>query len=163
MPKHISRIVQERRDEVRRDALYRRLKIGAFTLVTLAVLGVSVFLAVSPLRALRAPDQGTAGQTGEIRQIVVSMAGFDPPSVRVPAGRPFSIRLINPDSQFHTDGGGWHQFHIDALNLDVRIPPKSERSQTFARLAPGKYEFYCDVCCGGKENPSMRGVIEVTG
>jgi hypothetical protein len=47
--------------------------------------------------------------------------------------------------------------------VDVRIPPRSEQTQAFAGLAAGSYEFYCDICCGGKENPSMRGVIEVTG
>ncbi len=163
MPKNNSRVVQERRDEARRSVLSRRLKIGLFAAAALAVLGVSVFLVVSPLRSVRAPAVEPPASAGEARQIVVTMAGFDPPTVRVPAGGPLTVRLVNPDSQYHTDGGGWHQFRLESLNVDVRIPPRSDRTQTFAGLAPGTYEFYCDICCGGKENPSMRGVIEVTG
>ncbi len=163
MPKHNSRVVQERRNGARRNGLSRRLKIGLFAAAALAVFGVSVFLVVSPLRSVRALGVKPPASAAEDRQVVVSMAGFDPSTLRVPAGRPFTVRLVNPDSQFHTDGGGWHQFRIEKLGVDVRIAPKSDRSQVFAGLAPGTYEFYCDICCGGKENPSMRGVIEVTG
>jgi heme/copper-type cytochrome/quinol oxidase subunit 2 len=150
-------------EHARQKAARQRLKVGAFVIATLAILGIAAFLVVSPLRAVRGPASNAAAPAGEIRQVMVNMAGFDPRTLRVRAGQPFTVRLVNPDSQFHTDGGGWHQFRIEKLDVDVRIPPKSERSQTFARLAPGTYEFYCDICCGGKENPEMRGVIEVTG
>lgn len=165
MPKPKSSVVQARREEARLKASRRRLKIGLFAATALAVLGISTFLVVSPLRAVRAPAPGpsTSAASVENRQVVVTMGGFDPQTIRVPAGQPLAVRLVNPDSQFHTDGGGWHQFRIEALDVDLRIPPKSDRTQTFANLAPGTYEFYCDICCGGKENPAMRGVLEVTG
>lgn len=151
------------REHAREKAPRQRRKAAVFVVGAAAVLGIAAFLVVSPLRAVRVPASNAAAPTGEIRQVLVTMAGFDPQALRVPAGQPFTVRLVNSDSQFHTDGGGWHQFRIEKLDVDVRIPPKSERSQTFARLAPGTYEFYCDICCGGKENPAMRGVIEVTG
>ncbi|MDR7543442.1 MAG: cupredoxin domain-containing protein [Armatimonadota bacterium] len=162
MPIHISKTAEARRSELRRKTLRRRFALGAFMVGALVVLGVSASLVVKPLRAHHEPAQAPAA-TGKQYRIVVTMAGCDPSVLRVRAGEPFTVHLLNPDSRFHTDGGGWHQFHIETLGIDVRIPPQSERSQTFAGLAPGTYEFYCDVCCGGKENPTMRGVIEVTG
>lgn len=163
MPRHDSRGSPARRQDVRRKAFRKRLKIGVFAVTALAVLGLAAFLVVLPLRAVRAPAPSATAPTGKVHQLVITMAGFAPPTVRVSAGRPFTLRLVNPDSQFHTDGGGWHQFRVETLGLDVRIPPRSVRSQSFAGLTPGRYEFYCNVCCGGKENPSMRGAVEVTG
>jgi hypothetical protein len=26
----------------------------------------------------------------------------------------------------------------------------------------GTFTWYCDICCGGKENPSMQGKLTVT-
>jgi heme/copper-type cytochrome/quinol oxidase subunit 2 len=147
----------------RRQTARRRLRIGVFAAAALAVLGLAVFFVISPLSAVRGPASGPATPAASAHQVVVTMAGFAPPTIRIPADRPFAVRLVNPDSQFHSDGGGWHQFRVEALNVDVRVPPKSERTQSFAGLAAGTYEFYCDICCGGKENPTMRGVIEVTG
>ncbi|MCL6552477.1 MAG: cupredoxin domain-containing protein [Firmicutes bacterium] len=136
---------------------------GGFTVAALTVLGVAIVLVVNPLRVARSPDPSAAAPNGDTRRVLITMAGFAPAVLRVPAGRPFAVRLVNPDSPYHTDGGGWHQFRVERLGVDVRVPPRSERMQVFAGLAAGTYEFYCDVCCGGKENPTMRGVIEVTG
>lgn len=123
------------------------------------VIALAAVLAVFPLLELRSgPPSDDIAQT-----VVISMAGFTPSAVTVPAGRPVRLRLENPDSQFHTDGGGWHQFAIDELRLDVRIPPRSARTVTLPALRAGRYEFYCDVCCGGRVNPSMVGVLEVNG
>ncbi|MBI3998264.1 MAG: cupredoxin domain-containing protein [Armatimonadetes bacterium] len=163
MPKRSSLVVRERRHQARRKVLLRRLKIGLFAAAALAVLGLAALLVLSPIRAVRAPAPTAPASAGEERQIVTTMAGFEPQTLRVPAGQPFTVRLVNPDSQFHTDGGGWHQFRLETLDVDVRVPPRSERSQVFDGLAAGRYEFYCDICCGGKESPTMRGVIEVTG
>jgi cytochrome c oxidase subunit II len=116
-------------------------------------------LAAAPLLGLRsgAPPAASA------QTVVISMAGFTPKSFTIPAGQPAALRIENPDSQFHTDGGGWHQFAIDELKLDVRVPPHSTKAVTLPALSAGRYEFYCDVCCGGRVNPSMIGVLEVRG
>ncbi len=90
------------------------------------------------------------------------MAGFTPPSLAVSANKPTTIRLVNPDSSHHTDGGGLHQFSAPGLGLDVKVQPKSETVFTIPASKTGTYTFYCDVCCGGKENPSMQGTIVVS-
>lgn len=91
------------------------------------------------------------------------MAGYSPATLEAKAGQDLTLTFINPDSQFHTDGGGWHQFRAEVLGVDMKIPPSSQQTVTLRNLQAGTYEFYCDVCCGGKENPAMRGVLEVTG
>lgn len=101
------------------------------------------------------------GQESVDATVQVTMAGFSQPVLRARAGQPLRVRLVNPDSPFHTDGGGWHQLAIPRLGVDVRVPPRSQRMVLIPAAAPGEYEFYCDVCCGGKENPTMRGVLRV--
>ena len=49
----------------------------------------------------------------------------------------------------------------DEIKLDVRIPPHSTKTLTLPALRAGMYQFYCDVCCGGKENPSMQGLLKI--
>jgi len=127
---------------------------GAAGVVVLA----AVALAVLPMRATR-PGPPTAGG----REVVITMGGFSPAHIVEAAGKPFSLTIINPDSSFHTDGGGWHQFGSDSLKLDVRIAPHSRETITLGPLPPGRYEFYCDICCGGKTSPSMQGILEITG
>lgn len=118
---------------------------------------LAVALAVAPLLHRPAPSTSPVAQT-----LLISMAGFSPGRVRVPANRPITLTIVNPDSRFHTDGG-WHQFAIDALRVDVRVAPREQKTVTLGPLRPGVYEFYCDVCCGGRANPSMVGRLEVRG
>jgi heme/copper-type cytochrome/quinol oxidase subunit 2 len=70
--------------------------------------------------------------------------------------------LINRDTRFHTDGGGWHQFAIDELGVNAKVGPESIQLVTFTPAREGTYDFYCDVCCAGKQSPSMRGRLEVS-
>ena len=128
---------------------------GAAGVVVLA----AVALAVLPMRATRPGPPAAAGG----REVVITMGGFSPAHIVEAAGKPFSLTIINPDSSFHTDGGGWHQFGSDSLKLDVRIAPHSRETITLGPLPPGRYEFYCDICCGGKTSPSMQGILEITG
>lgn len=139
----------------------RRARVRAvwFALAAVAVLGAALFLATAPFR----PPAATVppGETGQ--QVLVSMGGFEPSRLRGRTGEDVILTFVNNDSSFHTDGGGWHQFHVEALDLDVRIPPKSQKTVNLGRLRAGSYVFYCDICCGGKENPTMRGLLEVEG
>ena len=121
------------------------------------IVALAVVLAVAPLLHRPAPPTSPVAQT-----LLISMAGFSPGRVRVPADRPITLTIVNPDSRFHTDGG-WHQFAIDALRVDVRVAPRAQQTVTLGPLRPGVYEFYCDICCGGRSNPSMVGRLEVTG
>lgn len=129
-----------------------------FVLGALAVLSVAAFLASEPFRPRPAASE-PGGST--IPQVFVSMAGYEPNRLTARAGQGFTVRFVNQDNRFHTDGGGWHQFRIDGTGIDVRIPPSSQPTATLPALAAGTYEFYCDICCGGRANPAMRGVLEV--
>ena len=136
------------------------------TLLLLAAGGAVILLAavlafVPLLNRTGAPP--TSGPRTENQTIVISMAGFAPSRLTARAGRPITLTIVNPDSQFHADGGGWHQFAIDTIGIDVRVAPRSQQTITLGPLAAGRYEFYCDVCCGGRANPSMLGVLEVQG
>lgn len=119
--------------------------------------GLVVIVLGAAVRILR-PDGTdlTADQTVEI-----TMAGFQPATLSVPAGRSTTVLLKNPDSPFHTDGGGVHQFAVPELGLDVRVQPRSAAVATIPAASPGSYTFHCDTCCGGKKNPSMRGTLVV--
>lgn len=134
------------------------LKVVAFSVGGVLVLGIAAFLALTPLRARPAAPAPPGAQ-----QVVVTMAGYSPARLTAKAGQDLTVTFVNPDSRFHTDGGGWHQFRAEALDVDVKIPPSSQQTVTLRNLRAGTYEFYCDVCCGGKENPAMRGILEVTG
>ncbi len=125
------------------------LRAGAF-----AILAASTLAAV----ALLWPRPPVA--TAE-RSVTVSMGGFSTPVMTVPAGQSTRLQIVNPDSSAHTDGGGWHQLAIPELGVDARVAPRSDKTIELPAAAPGEYAFYCDVCCGGKENPSMQGVLKV--
>ncbi|MFP5343942.1 MAG: cupredoxin domain-containing protein [Candidatus Limnocylindria bacterium] len=96
-------------------------------------------------------------------QVHASMGGFDPATLSVKAGETFKVEFSSMDTPFHSDGGGWHQFAIDELGIDWKVGPESSEVFEFTAPArPGTFVFYCDICCGGKENPSMRGELTVT-
>jgi len=129
------------------------LRLTIFIAVVALVAGAAIWL-VRP----QAPGVATAAD----QTVEVTMAGFTPPSLAVSANKPTTIRLVNPDSSHHTDGGGIHQFAAPELGLDVKVQPKSEMVFTIPATKAGTYAFYCDVCCGGKANPSMQGTIVVS-
>ena len=120
------------------------------------LIAAGVVAAVAILLWPRGAATGPADQTVE-----VNMGGFSSYVLTAQAGEPLRVKLINPDSQFHTDGGGWHQLAIPGLGVDARVAPRSQAVVEIPGAAPGEYEFYCDICCGGKENPTMRGVLRV--
>lgn len=91
----------------------------------------------------------------------IDMGGFTPPDLSVPAGRAQRLILVNPDNSHHSDGGGIHQFAVPGLGIDVKVPPLTNMAITLPAAEPGDYAFYCDTCCGGKENPAMQGVLKV--
>lgn len=131
-----------------------RARLAVFAILALAVVAGATY-AVWP-KALATSDPVPADVTTRI-----DMGGFTPPSLSIPAGRPVRVRIVNPDSSRHSDGGGVHGFTIVALGIDARIQPESTSVVTIPAAAPGDYTFYCDTCCGGKENPAMRGVLKV--
>ena len=134
----------------------RPLRFAAFAVIVLAVAGAAIGLVVIRLQGPGATDTAAT-------QVHASMGGFDPSALTVKAGQIVKIELSSMDSSMHSDGGGWHQFAIDKLGIDWKVGPES--SSVFEFTAPataGTYSWYCDICCGGKANPSMQGVLTVT-
>ena len=134
----------------------RPLRLAIFAGLVVIVGGVAIGLVVSRLQGPGATDTAAI-------QVHASMGGFDPPALTVKAGQVVKVELSSMDTSMHSDGGGWHQFAIDDLNINWKVGPLS--SQVFEFTAPataGTYSWYCDICCGGKENPSMQGKLTVT-
>ena len=139
-----------------RLAVPRALRLGIFGALTLVIGGAAIFLVVTRLLGPSASDTAAI-------QVHASMGGFDPPALTVKAGQTVKVELSSMDSSMHSDGGGWHQFAIDALGVDWKVGPLA--SEVFEFTAPataGTYSWYCDICCGGKANPSMQGTLTVT-
>ena len=129
-----------------------RARVTIFAVLTVAALAAACLL-------LWPRDTG-AGPAD--RTVQVSMGGFSTPNIEARAGQPLRLRIVNPDTPYHSDGGGWHQLAIPALGVDARVAPRTDKVVEIPAAAPGEYAFYCDICCGGKENPSMQGVLRVT-
>ena len=136
--------------------LPRWLRIGMFASIALVVGIVAVNLVIARLQPPGTPEVGAL-------QVHASMDGFDPSQLTVKAGQEVKIQLASMDTSMHSDGGGWHEFAIDELKIDWKVGPESSQVFSFtAPSTPGTYEFYCNICCGGKENPSMQGKLTVT-
>lgn len=134
----------------------KRNRKVAFLLIVTAVLGLTGYLLVS---AFTRPALEPVA--GNVIDIAADMAGFDRREIRVRAGETVTIRLTSLDNQFHTDGGGKHQWAVDELDVSVIAPPEGSNTIAFTPEQPGTYTFYCDICCGGRANPSMQGTLVV--
>ncbi len=121
-------------------------------LAALVVLAVAAALFLAPY-VKSAQSQAT---------LEISMSGWSPAVIKAKAGQTVAITMINLDNQFHADGGGWHNFAVPAFEVNEPVAPKQVRTFTFTPTRAGEYLFYCDICCGGKENPFMRGKLIVT-
>ncbi|WP_322510280.1 cupredoxin domain-containing protein [Anaerolinea sp.] len=135
----------------------RRLNIFAFTGIALIVLGLAGVLLFNAF--YRAP----LPVAGNVIDIAADMGGFDKDVIRVKVGDPVTIRLRSLDNSHHTDGGGKHQWAVDEFNANVVAPPEGTAMMTFTPTEPGTYVFYCDICCGGRANPTMNGKLIVEG
>jgi len=131
------------------------LRLAVFVGFAIVLTGLAVALVVTRL-------QGPAPTDAAAIQVRASMGGFDPEALTVKPGQTVRIELSSMDNAMHSDGGGWHQFAIDALAVDWKVGPLStEVFELTAPAAAGTYEWYCDICCGGKENPAMQGKLTV--
>ena len=127
-------------------------RAAAFIIVSVLVLGLAGYLLYTAY--VRPPLPAMAGS-------VIDMSGFDQKEIRVKAGEAVTVRLRSLDNSHHTDGGGQHQWAVDELALDVVAQPLSSNFVTFTPTAPGRYQYYCDICCGGRANPTMQGTLIV--
>lgn len=139
-----------------RPAFY--MSSGTKKAIFATILVVVFILAASML--LRSLEKGVPIDT-TATPVRVSMSGFDPSTITVKAGTPLKIDLINMDNQYHTDGGGWHNFAMDEFGMNVTVEPLGQRVFTVPTGTPGSYGWYCSLCCGGRESPSMNGRVVV--
>lgn len=142
--------------EIQIRACQRQKRAIVFTILVVGVLGVAAFLLVSPF--VRSTPPAVAGN---VIDIAADMGGFDQDEIRLKAGEPVTIRLTSLDTPYHSDGGGKHQWAVDELGVSVIAPPKGFETVTFTPDKAGSYTFYCDICCGGRANPTMQGTLIV--
>lgn len=136
----------------------RRIRSTVFAAIVIGVLSLAgYYLKSAFFRPLPEP------MAGNVIEVQASMSGFDQKEIRVKLGRPVTIRLTSLDNSHHTDGGGKHQWAVDELGLDVIAQPESSNYVTFTPVKAGTYTFYCDICCGGRANPTMSGQLVVEG
>lgn len=140
-----------------RRARQKKVRAIAFSLITVIVLGLSVSLLAS---AFASKTPAPAANTIDIS---ADMSGFNMKEIDVKAGQPVTIRLTSLDGSHHTDGGGQHQWAVDDFDVSVVAPPMGNNSVTFTPDKPGTYTYYCDICCGGRANPTMVGKLIVEG
>ncbi len=145
---------------LRREARQRnqRIRSVSFAVIVVAVVGLAGFFIKQAF--FRPPPPAMAGN---VIDVTGSMDGFDKTELHVKAGQPVTIRLTSMDNSAHTDGGGKHQFAVDELGVNIIAQPESSNYMTFTPTKAGSYMFYCDICCGGKANPTMNGTLVVEG
>ena len=127
-----------------------------FVVIVIAIFSSAAYIVMSRTVSQEPLDKDAIKMT-------ITMSGFEPNVIRAKVGEPVKINLINPDSSMHTDGGGVHNFLLSAglANVNVTLQPESQKVFTFTPTQAGEYHWYCDSCCGGKENPSMHGTLIV--
>lgn len=130
-------------------------RTAAFALIATLVLGLVAAALLNFYGRMAATAEGAV-------PVRISMSGFDPAEIQARVGEPLTIELINLDNSLHTDGGGWHNFVIEELGVNVKVAPESRVVFTITPTEAGEYDFYCDMCCGGKANPYMHGRLLVS-
>ena len=144
--------LQRRRDRIRK---------ATFGFVVIGVLGGGIYLAAGDLVGQRG-----AASTADAIPVRLSMAGFTPADIRIPAGQQVSLELWTTDAAAHLEGG-IHTMISDELGLYETLPAagmsgESRKVVTFAApTGPGTYDIYCYTCCGGKDSPTMHGKLTV--
>lgn len=139
-------------------ARQKKIRSAFFVVIVIGVLGLAGYYLKQAFFRPSPPPLA-----GNVIDVSASMDGFDKSEIRVKVGQPVTIRLTSMDNSAHTDGGGKHQWAVDELGLKVIAQPESSNSITFTPQKAGTYDFYCDICCGGRANPTMNGTLIVEG
>lgn len=107
-------------------------------------IGFALASALALLAACAADDGRITIETDGMR--------FVQSEVRVKAGQPVTLRVINRD-------GYAHAFDIDAFDIHALLPAEATFDVTFTPTGPGRYRFYCGS--PGHETAGMFGVLVV--
>jgi len=133
-----------------------RTRAVAFAAVAVVVLVVGGFLAFGKFA-----NRPAASEPSGAISIQSSMAGFTPTEIHVKAGSRATFTWWTDDSALHLQNGV-HTMISPTLGLNESLPAASQRTVTWSVPdKPGRYDVYCDTCCGGKASPSMHGTIVV--
>lgn len=161
MSSSLARKRQRTRQEARARQTKQILRIGGFTAVVALVIATVVYF----LAPVFSPKESgiTATANAKVVNIQAAMDGFDMQEIRVKVGETVKVNLRSLDNEHHTDGGGKHQFAIDEFSVNVVAQPLSVASGSFVASNAGTFTYYCDICCGGKANPTMNGKLIVEG
>ena len=146
--------IREERKQI--DRRRQRKRAATFSVIGVLVLGAAGYLLFD---AFWKP--ALSRMAGNVIDISADMGGFSRKEVRIKAGEPVTVRLRSLDNSHHTDGGGKHQWAVDELRVNIIAPPEGSNYKTFKPDKPGTYTFYCDICCGGRANPTMSGRLIV--
>jgi len=124
-------------------------------IVVAGVLAAGLFFGFGDF--LGRPDTATAKAT----PVRMSMAGFTPQVITAKAGEKLAIELWTTDAAPHLEGGV-HTMISDQLGIHEELAAESRRTVTLTMpMTPGDYDIYCDTCCGGKQSPTMHGILRV--
>jgi plastocyanin len=133
------------------------IRVVAFLVVAALVVGVGGYMASSVFLGQR----GAAASAGVI-PMRISMDGYDPKTLDAKPGQTLTIDWWNTDGAMHLEGGV-HTLVSDALGIKMALPAESRKTITLtAPTTPGDYDFWCDSCCGGKDNPKMHATLHVS-
>jgi plastocyanin len=92
------------------------------------------------------------GSSGRNFTIKTDGMRFVQDEVRVKAGQPVTLRVVNRD-------GFAHAFDIDEFDIHAPLPANASFDATFTPTRPGRYRFYCGS--PGHEAAGMVGVLVV--
>jgi len=146
---------QTREERIHIQRRRRRMRAATFSVIGVLVLGAAGYLLFEAFWKPELPPMAN------VIDIAADMGGFTRKEIRVKAGEPVTVRLRSLDNSHHTDGGGKHQWAVDELRVNIIAPPEGSSYKTFTPDKPGTYTFYCDICCGGRANPTMSGRLIV--
>jgi len=144
--------------QIRKESFKRqkRIRSAIFGVIVIGVLG----LAGNYLKEAFFKPAPPA-MVGNVIDVAADMGGFSMKEVHVKVGQTVTVRLTSLDNSHHTDGGGQHQWAVDELGVSIIAPPEGSNFATFTPDKTGTYTFYCDICCGGRANPTMNGTLIV--
>ena len=144
--------------QIRKESIkqQKRIRSAIFGVIIIGVLGLAGYYLKAAFFKPAPP-----AMTGNVINVAADMGGFSMKEMRVKVGHPVTVRLTSLDNSHHTDGGGQHQWAVDELGVDIIAPPEGTNFATFTPDKTGVYTFYCDICCGGRANPTMNGTLIV--
>jgi cytochrome c oxidase subunit 2 len=123
---------------------------------TLSIVGAILCVIAAPALACRttgstAPEQ-TSGPSEQLLHITAQRFEYSPAEVHVKRGVPVVLELTSLDRM--------HGFDVPDLNLRSDVPPGVITRVRFVPEHSGRFEFHCDVFCGGGHE-DMTGEIVV--